>query len=54
MAKDRVCGMDVDSQTARHTSEYGGQTYVFCSPGCKRSFDANPQQFVQSNGERTP
>lgn len=46
MAKDPVCGMDVDERTAQHTSQYQGQTYYFCSPGCKRSFDLNQQQYV--------
>ena len=48
MAKDPVCGMDVDPQKAAGQSEYQGQTYHFCAPGCKRQFDQNPQQYVQS------
>jgi YHS domain-containing protein len=32
MDKDPVCGMDVDEATARHTTEYKGQTYYFCAP----------------------
>ena len=43
---DPVCGMEVDLKTARQTSEYEGQTYYFCSPGCKQTFDANPQQYA--------
>ena len=35
MAKDPVCGMDVDPATAQHTSEHQGQTYYFCAPGCR-------------------
>ena len=27
MAKDPVCGMDVDEATARHTAQYQGQIY---------------------------
>lgn len=46
MAKDPVCGMDVDQQTAKWTSEYQGKTYYFCAPGCKRAFDQNPRQYV--------
>jgi len=45
MAKDLVCGMDVDEKTALR-SEYKGQTYYFCSPGCKRSFDKEPEKYV--------
>ena len=39
MAIDPVCGMEVDARTAAGQSEYRGQTYYFCSPGCKRAFD---------------
>ena len=46
MAKDPVCGMDVDEKTAEHKSEYKGQTYYFCSPGCKRDFDKAPEKYL--------
>jgi YHS domain-containing protein len=46
MAKDPICGMDVDERTAKHTAEYQGQTYYFCAPGCKRAFEQDPQQYV--------
>ncbi len=49
MAKDLVCGMQVDEQEARSrglTSEYQGQTYYFCARGCKREFDQNPERYV--------
>ncbi len=46
MAKDPVCGMDVDPQRAAATSEYKGVTYYFCAPGCKRQFDRDPERFV--------
>lgn len=46
MAKDPVCGMDVDPKNTKLTSTYQGQTYYFCSPGCKKSFDKEPQKYV--------
>lgn len=56
MAKDPVCGMDVNPATAAAKSEYQGQTYYFCSPGCKKEFDANPQRYMkgqqQAGGHR--
>src|SRR5512138_3901263 len=49
---DPVCGMDIDPATAAGTSEYKGQTYYFCSPGCKKSFDKDPEKYVgQSDHE---
>lgn len=44
--KDPVCGMDVDPTTAAGKSEYKGQTYYFCSPGCKKSFEKDPEKYV--------
>ena len=46
MAKDPVCGMDVDEKKAAGKSEYQGQTYYFCSPGCKATFDKEPQKYA--------
>lgn len=54
MVIDPVCGMEVDPKTAAGKSEYQGQTYYFCSPGCKKSFDKEPEKYVGSakHGER--
>jgi YHS domain-containing protein len=46
MAIDPVCEMQVDETTAKWTSDYLGDTYYFCSPGCKHAFDENPQEYV--------
>jgi YHS domain-containing protein len=43
---DPVCGMDVPPETAAGKSEYNGETYYFCSPGCKRSFDKEPEKYL--------
>ncbi len=45
---DVVCGMDIDPATAVGKSEYKGQTYYFCSAGCKRAFDKDPEKYVGS------
>jgi YHS domain-containing protein len=44
--KDPVCGMDIDPKTAAGKSEYQGQTYYFCSQGCKKSFDKEPEKYI--------
>lgn len=50
--RDPICGMDVDPNTAAGHSEYKGTTYYFCSPGCKKSFDKEPERYVaKSEGE---
>lgn len=45
MAKDVVCGMQVDPQRAAGQSEYQGQIYYFCSASCKRKFDSSPEAY---------
>lgn len=46
MAKDPVCGMDVDPASAAGSSEYKGKTYYFCAPGCKKTFDEEPERYL--------
>ena len=50
MVKDPICGMDVDEKKATLKTEHMGQTYYFCGPGCKRTFDQNPAQHVGGHG----
>jgi len=49
---DPVCGMDIDPATAAGTSEYKGQTYYFCSLGCKKSFDKEPEKNLGKTDEQ--
>ena len=48
--RDVVCGMTVDTETAQYRSQYKGQDYYFCSPGCKSDFDKEPEKYVQQGG----
>ena len=49
--KDLVCGMDIDPATAAGKSEHNGQTYYFCSLGCKKSFDESPEKYLDKGHE---
>jgi len=49
MARDPVCGMDVDEATARQTTEYKGETYYFCAPGCKKAFETDPETYLDTS-----
>ena len=42
---DPVCGM-MGSAKAAGKSEYKRKTYYFCTAGCKKKFDANPEVFL--------
>ncbi len=47
MAKDPVCGMDVDPAKAAATTLYKGGTIYFCNVNCKKKFDADPEQYFK-------
>lgn len=51
MAKDPVCGMEVDEKTAAGKSEYKGKTYYFCAPSCKAAFDKDPEKYAGQEEE---
>lgn len=46
MAKDPVCGMQVDEKKATATVSHGGKTYYFCSAGCRASFEKMPEKYA--------
>ncbi|MGJ5175076.1 heavy metal translocating P-type ATPase [Bradyrhizobium oligotrophicum] len=48
---DPVCGMSVDPATSKHRFEHQGQTFHFCSAGCRTKFAAAPDKYL---GERAP
>jgi Cu+-exporting ATPase len=52
MAKDAICGMEVDEKTAAAKSEYKGTTYYFCSLGCKKAFDKEPEKYIGKKEEK--
>jgi Ala-tRNA(Pro) deacylase len=46
MLIDPVCGAGVLDEAAARRSEYRGETYYFCSQGCKMEFDDNPYAYA--------
>jgi Cu+-exporting ATPase len=49
--KDLVCGMTVNPEKAQHHTEHKGQTYYFCSAGCKGKFSENPEKYLAPKSE---
>lgn len=47
MAKDLICGMEVDERSAKWSSDYKGKKYYFCALGCKKKFDQDPSKYVK-------
>jgi YHS domain-containing protein len=50
METDPVCKMKVDPKTAIWKSEYKNKTYYFCAPGCKHTFDKDPETYASGKG----
>lgn len=46
-ARDPVCGMTVDTATAKHRHSHGGKTYYFCARGCLEKFAADPARYLE-------
>ena len=46
IVRDPVCGMTVDPEAGKPSLRYEGHTYHFCSDGCRRKFEAAPQDYL--------
>jgi YHS domain-containing protein len=53
VSRDPICNTEVDERTAEFKSEYGGQTYYFCSEECKAQFEFRPEQYARVACERS-
>jgi Cu+-exporting ATPase len=47
--RDPVCGMTVDPATSRHRFDYRGETFHFCSAGCRTKFAADPEKYLDNS-----
>jgi len=54
MATDPVCGMKVDIGARGPSFEHRGETYYFCSAGCRTKFSADPERYLTKKGEAKP
>ena len=52
VARDPVCGMSVDTEHAEHRSSHKGETFYFCSAGCKAAFDKDPGKYLTQSESR--
>ena len=43
---DPVCGMTVDQHISKIVATIQGQTYYFCAEGCRQTFIADPQKYL--------
>jgi Cu+-exporting ATPase len=49
--RDPVCGMTVDPATSKHRFDYRGETYHFCSAGCRTKFAADPVSYLEKDSK---
>ena len=54
MATDPVCGMKVDIGARGPNFDHRGETYYFCSAGCRTKFAADPERYLTKRGEAKP
>ena len=54
MATDPVCGMKVDIGARGPSYTHAGETYRFCSEGCRTKFAADPERYLTKQGEPKP
>ncbi len=50
--RDPVCGMTVDPATSTHRHDHHGETFHFCSAGCKTKFAADPNKYLEKTAAK--
>lgn len=53
MIRDAVCGQDLSGELYVFHRDYKGDTYSFCSMGCRRTFEEAPNRYAHSVLVRT-
>ena len=49
---DPVCGMALPAGMPHVLTTINGQTYYFCAEGCRKAFEANPQNFLDPKPQK--
>jgi P-type Cu+ transporter len=52
VVRDPVCGMSVDPAMSKHRFDYRGETFHFCSAGCRTKFAADPKKYLEKSEAR--
>ena len=48
MAIDPVCGMEIDERKPEFQTQFAGRKYFFCSEECRKEFENQPEEFVET------
>ncbi len=46
MVIDPICLTEIDENEAPAKSVYKGQTFYFCAESCKRTFEEDPEKYI--------
>ncbi len=49
--RDPVCGMTVNPATSKHRFDHKGETFHFCSVGCRTKFAADPVAYLEKDSK---
>ncbi|WP_276326558.1 heavy metal translocating P-type ATPase [Bradyrhizobium valentinum] len=52
--RDPVCGMTVNPTTSKHRFDFRGETFHFCSAGCRTKFAADPASYLEKDSRPKP
>lgn len=52
MIVDLVCGMKLTGNDAKYSLVFEGETYFFCSEGCRAEFRRHPEDYSQPAADR--
>ena len=48
MTIDPVCGMEIDDPRPEFQTQFAGRKYYSCSDECRKEFEENPQEYIQT------
>jgi Cu+-exporting ATPase len=48
MTTDPVCGMQVDEKESEFRTQFAGRKYFFCSEECLKTFETEPNEYVET------
>jgi YHS domain-containing protein len=48
MTKDPVCGTTIDDRQPEFQMQFAGKKYYFCSDECRKEFEEQPEEFVET------
>jgi Cu+-exporting ATPase len=54
LARDPVCGMNVNPATAKHHHRHGEKNYYFCCAPCAEKFKADPVKYLEGTAPVLP